>query len=687
MGVLHGFVPAIHGQESDVTLLDAIVVTGERQERNILETTVGISVIQRDELERNSLKELNDILTQAPNLITQGPSELPIIRGVQGGGAGGLASSGVTGALPRLPIVVDGVARPAAVPNISAQSLWDANQIEVLRGPQTLLRGRSGLAGAIVINTNEPADHFEAAVQSGITFDSYSDSDLFLNGMVSGPLSDKLAVRATLELRDGDDPRRAPETDDDWITNYDNIRGRVKLKGEFDTAIGYFTSRFLLEHQEGVTPQTRNNVSGPGSTGRSLDDRVLVGTNVPTRTFNTWATTVALDNTIELTHGSLQIVTSYTSDDYDTIPEQTFPSQIESEEDIFVQELLYRFGDNDRVFSGQASGLVGLAIEERTQNARIFGTPLVYEVRTKGSTQSIFSDIKYGLTDNLSIFGGARLQRYADKRDQVRTLNAGPFPRTSVQNFNETEYQLLPSLGLLYHFSDDQTISASVRRGYNPGGSSINLFTGQPYNYESETVTTLEATYRQSTFDGRLSYGVAAFYNYFEDPQLFAELVPGNRNTLQVVNQGAGVSYGLELDASWQVTDQFMLNGSLGLLETKITEAGSVTPALEGNSFGQDPAVTASLGAVFQVNDYLSIDGRVTYVGESYNDFNEVSVDRVGNYALVDIGATARHENVELRAFVNNLFNETGVTRYVSNQQFADVTEPLTAGLTLTARW
>ncbi len=543
------------------------------------------------------------------------------------------------------------------------------------------------MAGAIIINTNEPTDYFEAAVQSGATFDSYSDPDLFLNGMISGPLSDKLAARVAIELKDGDDPRRAPEVDDDWITNYDNIRGRVKLKGEFDTALGYVTSRFLLEHQQGTTPQTRNNVSGLGATIRPLEDRVLVGTNIPSRTFNTWATTAALDSTIDLEFGSLQVVTSYTTDDFDSIPEQIFPSRIESEEDIFVQEFLFRFGENDRVYKGQASGLIGLAFEERSQDANASLPPLVYETKTKGSTQSLFSDVKYGLTDTLSIFGGARLQRYADKREQIRNLNFGSATRTTIQNYDEVEYQLLPSLGLLFHVTDDQTVSASVRRGYNPGGSSINLFSGQPYNYESETVTTLETTYRQEALGNRLNFGAVAFYNFFKDPQLFAELQPGDRRTLQVINQGAGISYGLEFDARWQVTDQLTLNGSLGLLKTEITDAGNLTPSLEGNSFGQDPAVTASLGAVFQINQYLSLDGRITYVGESYNDFNEVTADRVGDYALVDLGATAHYENLELRAFVNNLFNETGVTRYVSNQQFADVTEPLTAGLTLTARW
>ncbi len=43
------------------------------------------------------------------------------------------------------------------------QELYDIKQIEVLKGPQGALYGRDAIGGAIIIDTADPSDHFEAA--------------------------------------------------------------------------------------------------------------------------------------------------------------------------------------------------------------------------------------------------------------------------------------------------------------------------------------------------------------------------------------------------------------------------------------------------------------------------------------------------------------------------------------------
>lgn len=42
---------------------------------------------------------------------------------------------------------------------------------------------------------------------------------------------------------------------------------------------------------------------------------------------------------------------------------------------------------------------------------------------------------------------------------------------------------------------------------------------------------------------------------------------------------------------------------------------------MTGNGFGQDPEVTASLGAVWSPSLNWQVDGRITYVGRAFNDF------------------------------------------------------------------
>jgi iron complex outermembrane recepter protein len=45
---------------------------------------------------------------------------------------------------------------------VELQSLWDVGQVEILKGSQSTAYGRNAIGGAVVINTNDPTDYFEA---------------------------------------------------------------------------------------------------------------------------------------------------------------------------------------------------------------------------------------------------------------------------------------------------------------------------------------------------------------------------------------------------------------------------------------------------------------------------------------------------------------------------------------------
>ena len=66
---------------------------------------------------------------------------------------------------PNVAIVVDGVAL-TSVRDFN-QDLYDFEQIEVLKGPQSALYGRNAAAGAIVISTKTPSDQFEGNMTVG----------------------------------------------------------------------------------------------------------------------------------------------------------------------------------------------------------------------------------------------------------------------------------------------------------------------------------------------------------------------------------------------------------------------------------------------------------------------------------------------------------------------------------------
>ncbi|MEM7059912.1 MAG: TonB-dependent receptor [Pseudomonadota bacterium] len=679
------FGTAAHAQDQDLQGTD-IIVTGDRTSRSLLNTTTSVTVIDGDDATRNGGDEtISEVVAPAPNVFIEGSSELPTIRGVQGGGAGGLPSALSTGALPRTAIIRDGIARPASIANSNGASLFDVEQVEILRGPQTLLRGRVGFAGAVIIETKDPTFDYEGALQAGLRFDAFNGAEYIANGFLSGPLTDNVAGRIVMEFGAGDDPRNVTGGPADFITEYDRFSVRGKLLGEFETGFGDLEVNLLLEHQTGTTPQTRNTVQGP-ALGADPADRNFPA-NGPARTFDTDATTASLSFLLDGEDWSFESVSGFTTDAFVSVPEQVEPTRFDFNEQIYTQEFLLRFGPQDDLNAGDFSGLGGLAFEER--RSFVTGSGLLNtDLEVASSSQSIFADFRYGVTDDVTLQAGARVLHFKDDRVQSTSATIptpmGPFTIAGQQTFSETDVEFLPTLGLSYEITDFQVISVTARRGYNPGGASVNFFTGMPYQYDAERVWTGELTYRAELPDQNLTFGATGFYNRFENPQFFAELVPGNRGTLQIVNQERGRSLGAEFEAGWAPLEELQLNASLGLLQTEITETAPTNQQLLGNSFGQDPTVTASLGAVFQATDWLSVDGQVTYRGESENDFNNIAGQEVGDYFIVDLGATAQWGPATMRAFVKNATDTAGLTRRVGGNTFVDVTEPLSAGVTIT---
>ena len=223
----------------------------------------------------------------------------------------------------------------------------------------------------------------------------------------------------------------------------------------------------------------------------------------------------------------------------------------------------------------------------------------------------------------------------------------------------------------------------SVRKIGNQRGLSDSLL-GQQC---SETVWTFEAAYRLQSPDNRYTLSTTVFYSRYEDLQFFLETQPGNRFSLQVVNLPEGETRGLELEGRVAVSDDLVLFGGLGLLRTKITESTATSPQLQGDRFGKDPEFTGNAGFIWTpaaVNG-LTLDGKLSDMGEVFNDFNNVTAEQIGDYALVDIGASYVFRAFEIRACVNNLFDQTGTNQRVGG--FSAVTSPRTLGIAASARF
>jgi len=184
----------------DVLELDELVVTVRRIEEVEGTVPLSIRVIEEDEILRSRINSIEDVIRLTPGLtfdIGGFPNDTrPAVRGMQ-------AERG----RPSVAIMVDGLDLSGENLAISGggagvvTDLLDLERIEIVKGPQTTLYGRSAFAGAINYITRRPSDTLEGRIEVDLA--EYGQRRLA--GMVSGPLVDGvLAYRFNAAVRESD---------------------------------------------------------------------------------------------------------------------------------------------------------------------------------------------------------------------------------------------------------------------------------------------------------------------------------------------------------------------------------------------------------------------------------------------------------------------------------------------------
>ncbi len=179
--------------------IEEVVVVARKAQENLQDVPLTISVLNATEIDRLGITTTEDVIKYNPGMtLTQGiggQDIRPDIRGVTS--LSGRAN---------VAILVDGVDQTsdsltgAGAGQLISLGLYDLEQVEVVRGPQSALYGRNAFAGAINYITRRPSDTFEA--QAGI--DAGSENLIKANLSVTGPITDNLAYRINVTHKEAD---------------------------------------------------------------------------------------------------------------------------------------------------------------------------------------------------------------------------------------------------------------------------------------------------------------------------------------------------------------------------------------------------------------------------------------------------------------------------------------------------
>ena len=652
----------------EILKIEASVIVGEKQERTLLETPSSVEITNEKQLQERAIYDLKQLVKRTPGVVELGENRGLSIRGVQLFGATGTGQRHSS----TINIVRDGVSLPRFDQRISPFEMWDVQQVEIYKGGQTTNLGRSSLAGAVVIKSNEPTFYTEGAFEGRLG----SDGLYGTYGMLNTPIGDTFAVRYA----------GGYQQDDGQIFNPTLGIDADEAASQFHRGSFVFEpsdslrSLTVISYNEADTGEDSVNVdtSNPSSAVQVDPFSRQIFSNLPGRED---VTNFAISETIDAKLSdtfSLQAILTYSDSTYDRIDDadrtaggndaslfrtedtEQFTGEIrlkyESHDKFKAHLGLYgSLQDIDEVFGSSGFDLSGFGIPALLD----LNSDIVSDV----TNYAIFGAATYDFNERWSATVGFRVDHQNHELSEERDSNID-FVIASGDGRDETDLTVfLPSASLTYNFTESSNISLLYKEDYRTGGVEIDLggFGGTPgtiNTFDPEYTRTLELAYRAENIYGA-SITANLYYTWWNDQQIPI----GDPATPQVTiteNAGKSTQYGVELAVDYLLTERTNVYFSGALMKTEFDEFLDPVNATDfsGNEFPGAPGASASFGITQEFLEGLVADVNFNYQDESFIDVQNSPGSVNDSFFLTNASIRYTRENWYLGSYVNNLFGE-----------------------------
>mgnify|MGYP002865922194 CR=1 FL=1 len=197
--------------------LEEVVVTARARAESLQDVPATVTAFTEGQIEAMGVERPEDFVYMTPgvtfvNTVEVGDSQLSI-RGI----------NGARDAETNFAYIVDGILYTN--PSAFNREYPDLAQIEILKGPQGALYGRSASAGAVILSTKRPTDEFEGSIKLGAAeYNTYYGTASFAGG-----LGDNVAGRLTVNHRQTDGFLTNVYLRDDVVNDYEETGVSARL--------------------------------------------------------------------------------------------------------------------------------------------------------------------------------------------------------------------------------------------------------------------------------------------------------------------------------------------------------------------------------------------------------------------------------------------------------------------------
>ncbi|TMP72390.1 TonB-dependent siderophore receptor [Pseudoalteromonas sp. S1609] len=233
----------------------------------------------------------------------------------------------------------------------------------------------------------------------------------------------------------------------------------------------------------------------------------------------------------------------------------------------------------------------------------------------------------------------------------------GRYDKQSRENSNNESF--VPKVGVLYHPHASATVYASYSEGFEPQNETLVNEKDVNNGMKLDAITSeqKEIGVKWQLFDDRLMLSGALFDISKTGTLVSEELVNPIGDITSITTQAGEQRHkGFELAAQGAATDRLFVMASTMYLDANYER----DEELEGKRPTDAPKWSASLWTRYELNDAVALNAGAFYEGERFAD-NANTVTKEG-YTRVDIGATYKlnlsNKDINLRLNIENLFDK-----------------------------
>ena len=631
--------------------LDPIVVSSDFREKKLSQTSASVSVVGTEEVYDKASQNFSEIIGSQANVnFSSGASKSKSIQ-IRGIGERGQFETPIN---PSVGIMIDGI----DFSNIAlGVSMFDVQQIELLRGPQGTTFGANGLAGVVNVESNEPTEELEGHLEA--TVGNYNTKAL--GAALSGSLiKDTLEGRVSIYKNKSDGYMQNSFLNRTDTNNIDELYIKTQLRwyatDNHTIDFNYIHANVNNGYDSFTLDNSRNShADQPGRDTQKTDAFSL-------------KSTYQIDRKMHLVSS---VSYSTTSSEYSYDEDWTYVGEYAGGYSSFDQYLRKKkqadidvrlVSDEDgRLFSNTTDWTLGAYYKkyssDLTRNNTYFLVPFDSAYNTKNL--AIYGQLDSHINDKLTFISGLRVEQWKSKYNDNDT-GASSKDKTLIGG----------KVGLTYESSNNALYYVTLARGYKPGGiNPVTTASGLPKEFSTEALWNLDVGMNSKHLDGKLLNRLNLFYGKRIDQQVTTsqkKVRPDNsiRYSEYISNANHGTYYGIESTLDYYPNESLHIFSSVGLLQSEVKDyVNPVTgdTSLSGRTPAQSPEyqynigfdVTFADGWIFKTN----VEGKGSYYFS--NSFNQKS----DAYHLINSSIEYTHGGWSVVVWGRNLADTDYATR------------------------